>query len=577
MRNTISRTGGNAHARLDSAFSGVKRASAIASGEDIDLDLDEDESEGDDEEYEDDTDDEDDEDADDDADDEDEFSDDEDSEDEESEEEEEDEDEFSDDEDSEDEDEFSDDESEEEDEDESDADEDEFEFDADDEFEEELDDEEEDEESDADDEFEEDVTAFFTGEADASDDEDEFEGDEEGVSEAEAIAALEAAGLCVVIATSDDDEILESDLALAVASLEDDEFEEDVTEFFAEASEEDDEDEFEADADDEDEDEFEEEEEDEDEFSDDESEEEEEDEDEFSDDDSEDEDEFSDDESEEEDEVDAEDDTEHLTPVATEEFLMQASVEDVEFHVTADAHDPVVNVIVASVPAARIALSSLGEHAAESRGMFGSEKYLSALRNRMATSGVLNFLVEAGAEFYATAYRNSDLFAEACASAESIGNERIAVAMSGIREDFVDAIKLVSAGMDKNFFNIRNPLKRALFVGLAHAGVANPAAVIESAFAEASEAHFEAVVEKAVEIMDKSPEAREELREAIGESGTIDRTASAATATAREIPVAAPAGLQVVREASASVATAGSVTGTVAERKHAIRGLGFGA
>jgi topoisomerase-4 subunit A len=549
MRNTISRTGGNAHARLDSAFSGVKRASAIASGEDIDLDLDEDESEGDDEEYEDDTDDED-------ADDEDEFSDDEDSEDDESEEE--DEDEFSDDEsDDEDEDEFSDDESEEEDEEsdadedefeeeneESDADEDEFEFDADDEFEEELDDEEEDEESDADDEFEEDVTAFFTGEADASDDEDEFEGDEEGVSEAEAIAALEAAGLCVVIATSDDDEILESDLALAVASLEDDEFEEDVTEFFAEASEEDEED-------------------DEDEFSD-ESEEE-------------DEDEFSDDESEEEDEVDAEDDTEHLTPVATEEFLMQASVEDVEFHVTADAHDPVVNVIVASVPAARIALSSLGEHAAESRGMFGSEKYLSALRNRMATSGVLNFLVEAGAEFYATAYRNSDLFAEACASAESIGNERIAVAMSGIREDFVDAIKLVSAGMDKNFFNIRNPLKQALFVGLAHAGVANPASVIESAFAEASEAHFEAVVEKAVEIMDKSPEAREELREAIGESGTIDRTASAATATAREIPVAAPAGLQVVREASASVATAGSVTGTVAERKHAIRGLGFGA
>ena len=444
------------------------------------------------------------------------------------------------------------------------------------------DDEGDEEESDADDDedtFEEDVTAEFGEDDDSEDDEGDDEGDDESdadedefevessdadedeVDEAAVIAALESEGLCFVIASSDDSEILESDVAEAVASLEDDEFEEDVTDLFTAESSDEGDDEFEEDDSDEEE------------------EEDDEDEDEEEDDEGEDEDEEEDEgdyegDASEDDDVDSEsDDEELLAPVATEEFLANASADDVEFHLTDDPSNPVLNVIVASIPAARITLASFGTHASEMGKIFRTPRYAAGLRTAMARQGVLNLLKNSRAEFYATAYRNTDLFEEACASADAVSNERVAVAMSGLREDFVDAIHLVSAGMDKNFFQIENPLKRALFIQLAHAGVQNPAEVIDTAFAEASAAHFEALVGKAVEIMDKSATAREELRDAIGESGIIDRSKSAHASAEHAIPVAqtAHAGVAVARELGAQTAVTASLTGTVAERKEVIR------
>jgi hypothetical protein len=108
--------------------------------------------------------------------------------------------------------------------------------------------------------------------------------------------------------------------------------------------------------------------------------------------------------------------------------------------------------------------------------------------------------------------------------------------------------------------------------------------VIETAFAEASASYFDVVANKAVEIMDKSAEAREELRAAIGEAGTIARTPSAAHATT-EIPVAQTQASATTAVAS-TVAIAhelaseqgqhqavAAVTGSVSERKNAIRSL----
>lgn len=566
MKNTIKF---GATARLDNSFEHLAHASAAASaGEaDFDFDAEDDESDAEDE-------DESEEDEDFDGDDESEEDDieDEDSEDE-SEEDFEDEDE-GDDESEEDEEDF---ESEDEDEDESDA-EDDF-------YEEEIDAEDED------DTFEEVI---------ADDEGDEDEGDDE-VSEAEVIASLEAQGLCFVIASSED-EILESDMAEAVASMEDDEFEDDTFEEVLADDEDEDEDTFEeviasddeefededeSDFESEDEDESEEDESEDDDIEDeDESEEEEEDfeSDDEGDDESEeddesdaDEDEFeidAEDEGNEDDEFEAEseEDDEFLAPVATEEFLASATADEVEFHLSDDPKNPVLNVIVASVPAARITLASFGAQASEMSDIFRSERYTQGLRVAMAKQGVLNLLKKAKAEFYATAYRSSDIFEEAVASAEAVSGERIAVAMSGLREDFVDAIQLVSAGMDKNFFQIENPLKRALYINMAQAGVLNPMEVIEASFAEASAPHFEAVVAKAVEIMDKSAEAREDLRAAIGESGVIDRSAGASSAQASAIATAAEesSAVAIAREIGASHTVSAS---TKNGQKDQIRGL----
>ena len=525
--------------RLDDSFAHLAHASAAASASDADFDFDnEDESDAeDDEEFEDDTED-----------------------------------------DSEDDEEFED-EGDDEGDDESDAEDDdtyEEEIDADDEddtFEEVIaDDEDEDEDT-----FEEVIA------------DDEFEGeddseDEDAPSEAEVIASLEAQGLCFVIASSED-EILESDMAEAVASLEDDEFEEVLAddefedededesaddEFEDEDEDESGDDEFEDDAEDdvdsEDDEEFEDE--DEDESGDEEFEDEDEDESDA------DEDEFeieSDDEGDDEEEVEA--DEEFIAPVATEEFLASATADDVTFHLTDDPQNPVLNVIVASVPAARITLASFGAQASEMADIFRTERYQQGLRTAMASQGVLNLLKKARAEFYATAYRSTDIFEEAVASAESVSKEQVAVAMAGLREDFVDAIQLVSAGMDKNFFQIENPLKRALYINMANAGVRDPMGVIEASFSEASAAHFEAVVEKAVEIMDKSVEAREEIRAAIGESGVIGRSAGAAHASA-----IATASVEEDESSAVAIAREVGLRHTVSasskiEQKDQIRGL----
>ena len=490
-----------------------------------------------------------------------------------------------------------------------------------DEDEDDSDSDDEDDDSDSDDEdeaesdeFEEDVTDF---EPDASFDEDEDEDseDEEDAScdedddesdadeeeyevesedaEAAAIAQLEQAGRCIVIATTDDTAILDSDMEAAIAKLEDDEFaeaseEDDEDDTFEEviADDEDDEDDTfeeviagdESDSDDSDVDEDEDDSEDDSDSDDEDSEDDEAEDDE---DDEDDEDEVESDASEEDDE---DDDGENLAPVATEEFLANASADDVEFHLTDNATNPVLNVIVAGIPAARITLASFGEHAAEMADVFRTPRYADSLRKAMASQGVLNLLQAGNAEFYATAYRNTDLFEEAAASAEAVSNERVATAMAGLREDFVDACQLVHAGMDKNFFPMQHPLKRTLYIQLANAGVLNPSAVIETAFAEASAAYFDVVANKAVEIMDKSAEAREELRAAIDEAGTIARTPGKAAHANTEIPVAQTQTSTAASSATLAIAhelaseqgqhqAVAAVTGSVADRKSAIRTL----
>lgn len=417
-------------------------------------------------------------------------------------------------------------------------------------------------------------------EEDASEDEEyeevESSEDDEEVDEDAVLASLAEEGLLVVISTTE--QISERALGMAVAALEDEEFGDDEE---VDADEED----FEEDVSDEDdigEDDSEdatEEEDSEDETEEDDSEDDEEEiteEDDSEDDDSEDtEEEVTDDEADSDTEDDLEIDEDRLAPVASREMLAHASVEDVEFVLHASKSNPVWNVIVAGVPAARLALSSYGDGAEEVRSFFTTKQFVDGVKRAMASEGVLGLLDKSNAEYYANAYKSSEVFAEARAHAERIGNQKVTAATSGLREDFVDAMKIAAAGMDKNFFQKPNALKRSLFIALSGVGVQQPAALIESVFAEASSDYFETLAETAEEFLDMPSEARETLRNTIENSGVIDRTRDVGTQE-KPAQAATASALDLIRgmAATASVENvSGSLTGSHSDRKNAIRNL----
>jgi hypothetical protein len=583
MKNTI-RPSASSN-MVDSVFAGFDRARAVAAGEDTELDLEteseddeesEDDSEDNEEETEEDSEDESDEDGDSDEDSED----DEESEEDESEDDESDEDEDTEDEDSEDEDSEDDEESEE------DGDSDDSEDD------EEDDSEASDDEADADEDED---------ESDASDEDGDSEEDEEtdeadASDEASVIAGLVVAGHAIPVMISPE-QIAESSLAEAIASLEDEEFSEeedaddedeeaesedsdyeddtldDVLDDEDEDSEDDSEDDEDGDSDDNEEDE---------ESSCDDEEDTEDDESESSDeDDSEDEEEDASDasdedgDSEEEDSEDdeansEEDDTMNFAPVASMDMLSSASASDVEMHLHEDKKNPHWNILVAGVPAARISLSSFGEAAGEVAAFFVTPKYAAGIRQNMAHAGVLKLLQQCGAEFYATAYTQSDLFSEARASASESVEQKLTLALANLREEFVDRLRIVAAGMDKNLWPMRNPLKQKMYLALSSAGVQNPTSIIDSVFAEAGVQHFEVMSNKALELMDTEPAALEQVRAMVENAGV---SAPAAVASAQPAAVATASGADLIRSMMKSNPDSGvqAVAGSVAERKDAIR------
>lgn len=598
MKNTLSRSANSN--MVDSVFAGFDRAQAIASGEDNELDL-ETEGEDDEEESEDDSDSEtDDEDSEEEDSEDDSETDDEETEededgdsedDEESEDDESEDDESEDDEDSEEEDSETDDEDSDNEDDESEDEEAEFSD----------EDDSEDDEADADDEETDDDEAESSDE-DESDDESEDE-EADAADEATVIAKLVAAGHAIPVMLSVD-QIAESSLAEAIAALEDEEFSEETEDDDMDSEDEgDDESDEDGDSDEEaesEDDDFEEDslddvlddedetEDDDSDNSDDDSEDDEDseaeddescedDEAESDDEESEDEDAESSDEDEDEtedDEADAEeDDSMSFAPVASMEMLASATAADVEMHLHNDRKNPHWNILVAGVPAARIALDSFGAEASEVAAFFVTPKYAAGIRQAMASAGVLGLLKQSNAEFYATSYTQSELFSEARASAATSAEEQLTLALASVREEFMDRLKIASAGMDKNLWPTRNPLKQKLFIGLANAGVQNPASIIESAFAEAGLQHFEIMTAKALELMDAEPAALEQVRAMVDEAGiaTPRVVASAQPATASAQPSSA-ALIRGMMTAEASDKPA-AIVGSVADRKSAIRNL----
>jgi hypothetical protein len=212
-------------------------------------------------------------------------------------------------------------------------------------------------------------------------------------------------------------------------------------------------------------------------------------------------------------------DEERFHPVVDLESLAEASVEDVDLNLYVNGTDAWWNVTVAGIPAARISKEHLKP---EVHAFFIQDDFARNLKEAIASEGLMPVLEGANAEFYATAYLQSELADQVRAEAEANASEEVTEKAAGLRDSFLDCVSIASAGLAKNYFpHLGSPLKAALFEELDEAGISGAEDIIEAAFAKAGVAHFEAITAKAVEIMDKSEDYREELREAVGAAGVI--------------------------------------------------------
>lgn len=217
----------------------------------------------------------------------------------------------------------------------------------------------------------------------------------------------------------------------------------------------------------------------------------------------------------------------HYHPVADAEIIATASASDVQMLLT-DGQDPRWNVIIAGVPAACIRLSSL-EAGEAVRSGFTSKGYSESVIAAMSKLGVAEVLSQNGAEFYGNSYQGSELAQEIRASVETELSSDYTTRVVAMREDFIDRVNLVVAGQGKGYFsNLPNPLFIKAREVLASRGVHDADAAAMAIVSAAAE--FVAVAaEKAVTLMDKSPDFIQDLRENIDDTAT---RAPVATATA---------------------------------------------
>jgi hypothetical protein len=218
-------------------------------------------------------------------------------------------------------------------------------------------------------------------------------------------------------------------------------------------------------------------------------------------------------------------------PVADAELIATASAADVQM-VYSETSDPRWNVIIAGVPAACIKLSTL-EKPEAARASFASETYCQSVTAAMQRYGVSSVLSTLKAEFFANSFKSSELANEIRASVQDELGSDYTTRVVAMREILLDRTNLVVAGMSKGFFSkLSNPLFAKAKSVLEANGV-HPMAVEAAALEilSAAPAHFAVATEKAVDLMDKSEDTVEDLRENIDDTATRAPVAEPTTAS----------------------------------------------
>ena len=214
-------------------------------------------------------------------------------------------------------------------------------------------------------------------------------------------------------------------------------------------------------------------------------------------------------------------------PLASASYFNGAKKEEVEMALYGEgSENPAWNVTVAGIPAARIQLSNQA-NPEEIRRVFCSEEYAMDIVEHCAKAGFVDTMHKVNAEFWANKFSDSQIAKRVKAEANEVINSEKKKMVASFREDFLHSLKVVVAGMNKNFFPIGNSLKDQLFSNMVTVGLPQQTAetVVEKSFAEGAAEYFNTLFDKATEFSGLTQEARAEISKAIGASGTL--TASA--------------------------------------------------
>ncbi len=212
-------------------------------------------------------------------------------------------------------------------------------------------------------------------------------------------------------------------------------------------------------------------------------------------------------------------------PLASTEKLSTVAKEDIDMMLYGEeGENPTWNVSVAGIPTCRIPLKAQA-HADEIRKVFCSDEYAFDLIEHCVKSGFVPTMKKVGATFWANHTSDQKIAARYQTMASVAIDSEKAKIVAAFREDFISALKIVTAGMSKNFYpELGNALKDALFNNLHTAGLPKQTAIsaIEKSFAEGAPEYFNSLFDKATEYLNLSREARAEIAKAISYTSTLE-------------------------------------------------------
>jgi len=196
-----------------------------------------------------------------------------------------------------------------------------------------------------------------------------------------------------------------------------------------------------------------------------------------------------------------------------------------------EGEDPFWNVNVDGIPTARISLSAQ-DAPEEIEAIFVSPKFGESLQRAFAQVGLKEVLLSVKAKFYANEVNSSAMAVKIRSSLEEEYDRKYQKQVADLAKDFKEAVSTVITGVNKNFWgDFDNTIKASLFEELKRYGMHDRQAVecIDTVLAESGDEFFSNIVAKALNLMSKSTEAREEITAAVKEAGVKITEVSAET------------------------------------------------
>ena len=211
-------------------------------------------------------------------------------------------------------------------------------------------------------------------------------------------------------------------------------------------------------------------------------------------------------------------------------FEVPAEVKADEVHMTlynVEKENPYWNIEVKGNPVARVSLADQ-DNPTEDRIVFVSKEYAEILARAMEKVGAKPILDTMKAKYFANKVDETVLAAKIRSEIKAELEKEHTEKLASLRNDFIDCLNIATSAVNKNWYTEEgHALKEALYARMDKAGVYDPIEIIEGAFEESSGEFFNNLFTKAVEIMNKHPEARAELRETLSKTNSIPVQASA--------------------------------------------------